>query len=116
MLAWFRDIAFTGAVYALFRWGPAWLRTQQAEKILQQAIDYAFGAVENAEKGKVLQVTIANDVLRMAESYVVSLAPGLATKLGDLLKPRLLAQLGADTPVPAATAASLGAALPPPAK
>jgi hypothetical protein len=60
-----------------------YFKTQQAEQLLQQAIDYGVNAVEGATKGQVLSVSVANPVLRQALDYAVTHGPdGLIKWLG----------------------------------
>jgi hypothetical protein len=82
------------------RWAPAWVRTYLTEQLLSRAVDYALGVVAGAAKGKVLEVPIANAVLREAATYAVEHAPTTAKWIGDTLTPKLIARLSAAGSLP----------------
>lgn len=88
--------------WVIARWAPTWVRTQLTEQLLSRAVDYALGAVAGAAKGKVLDVPVANAVLREAATYAVAHAPTTAKWIGDTLEPKLIARLSAAGSLPAA--------------
>lgn len=88
--------------WIIARWAPTWVRTQLTEQLLSRAVDYALGAVAGAAKGKVLDVPVANAVLREAATYAVAHAPTTAKWIGDTLEPKLIARLSAAGALPAA--------------
>lgn len=93
------------------------LQSRQVEQMLSRSLDYGFGAVEGAVQGKTLDLNTSNAVLQAAANYVIANGPALAQKLGDTLKPKLLARLSAAGSLPAdASAVKLGATVPPAAK
>lgn len=95
------------------RWAPAWVRTYLTEQLLSRAIDYGLGVVAGAAKGKVLEIPIANAVLREAATYAVEHAPTTAKWIGDTLTPKLIARLSAAGALPdTATGALLDAHVP----
>lgn len=83
------------ASYIVARWVPQAVRTYLTEQLLQRAVDYAVAVVAGAARGRVLTVPVANQVLAEAMAYAIDHAPGTAKWLGDTLKPKLLARLGA---------------------
>lgn len=87
---------------------PSIVKTLLTEQLLKRAIDYALAAVAGAAKGKVLEVRVANDVIRTAAQYAVDNgAPWLLKWIGDL-GPKLAARLSAEGALPAdASAANL---------
>jgi hypothetical protein len=87
--------------WVIARWAPTWVRTQLTEQLLSRAVDYALGAVAGAAKGKVLDMPIANAVLREAATYAVAHAPTTAKWIGDTLEPKLIARLSAAGALPA---------------
>ena len=120
LLAYFQPAVITFAL-ALVTWAVAkiggpigdLIKAAITEQTLSRAVDYALGAVNGAAKGKVLDLTTSNAVLGQAEAYVIANAPALASKLGELLLPKLYARLSAAGVLPPdATATLAGAALP----
>ena len=94
-------IAFTWLAAKL---GPDLARALHAahvDQVLTRAIEAGFAFVEGAEKGKVLDIPVANDVLRSALQYVVTQAPGLFKEFGDNLGQMLIARLSAMGALPA---------------
>lgn len=83
------------ASWAVAKWAPPLVRTYLTEQLLQRAVDYAIAAVKGAAKGKVLTLPVANAVLAEAAQYAVEHAPPTAKWIGDTLKPKLIARLGA---------------------
>lgn len=91
------------------------LYAAHVDQVMTRAIEAGFALAEGAAKGKVLDVAIANEVLRQAATYVSIQAPGLFKDVGDKLGQMLVARLSAMGAVPAnASAANL--ALAPPAR
>lgn len=84
------------------------------EQWLSRAIDYGFAAVEGAVKGKVLDLKTSNAVIAHAEAYAIATAPVLASKIGDLLLPKLVARLSGSM-APDVTASQLNASVSRPA-
>ena len=102
------SVVLAVAGWVVARWVPIWARQYLTDRLLANAVDYALGAVAGAARGKVLTVPIANRVLAEAMSYAVANAPALARWLGDTLKPKILARLGAAGAIPeAASSATL---------
>jgi hypothetical protein len=93
------------------RLGPDIARALHAahiDQVMTRAIEAGFAFAEGAAKGKVLDVPIANAVLREAANYVSAQAPGLFKELGDRLGQMLIARLSAMGALPAnASAANL---------
>ncbi len=56
--------------------------------------------LEGAEKGKVLEVPVANKVIRKAAQCLVDEAPALFKELGESLGPTLAAKLSASGALP----------------
>jgi hypothetical protein len=84
------------------------LHAAHIDQVMTRAIEAGFAFAEGAAKGKVLDVPIANAVLREAANYVSAQAPGLFKELGDKLGQMLIARLSAMGAVPAnASAANL---------
>ncbi len=88
------------------KWLPAWVRTYLTEQLLSRAVDYGIAAVAGAAKGKVLEIPVANAVLREAAIYAVDHAPTTAKWLGDTLTPKLIARLSAAGVLPAEVSAT----------
>ncbi len=76
------------------------LRAAHIDQVMTRAIEAGFALVEGAEKGKVLEISVANEVLRRAAQYVVAQAPGLFKALGDNLGQMLVARLSASGALP----------------
>ncbi len=81
--------------WVLARWAPQWVRMQLTEQLLSRAVDYGIAVVAGAARGKVLEIPVANEVIREAAAYAVANAPATAKWLGSTLEPKLLARLGA---------------------
>jgi hypothetical protein len=77
------------------------LHAAHVDQAISRAIDAGFGLVEGAEKGKVLEVPMANKVIRKAAQYLVDGAPDLIKELGENLGPMLVARLSAAGALPA---------------
>ncbi len=113
VLGWARDGMIALAMAVVARYVPAPLRQYLTNQVLAKAVDYAIAAVDGAEKGKTLDLPVTSAVLTVAEKYVIASAPGLAARLGPILRSMLLARVSAATPVAAnVTATDLAAALP----
>ncbi len=107
-LEWASSVVLAVAGWVVARWVPVWARQYLTDRLLANAVDYALGAVAGAARGKVLTVPVANRVLAEAMSYAVANAPALANWLGDTLRPKILARLGAAGAIPeAASSATL---------
>ncbi|MFZ0729170.1 MAG: hypothetical protein WAM51_03475 [Methylovirgula sp.] len=76
------------------------LHAARVDREIARAVDTGFGLVEGAEKGKVLEVPIANKVIRKAAQCLVDEAPGLFKELGESLGPILVAKLSASGALP----------------
>ena len=84
------------------------LHAAHIDQVMTRAIEAGFALVEGAEKGKVLEIPVANEVLRRAAQYLVAQAPGLFKELGDNLGQMLVARLSASGALPPqASAANL---------
>lgn len=84
------------------------LHAAHIDQVMNRAIEAGFALVEGAEKGKVLEIPVANEVLRRAAQYLVAQAPGLFKELGDNLGQMLVARLLASGALPPqASAANL---------
>jgi hypothetical protein len=84
------------------------LHAAHIDQVMTRAIEAAFALVEGAEKGKVLEIPVANEVLRRAAQYLVAQAPGLFKELGGNLGQMLVARLSAAGALPPqASAANL---------
>lgn len=120
-LQYFHEILATlivALVSMAMRGLPAQVRdivlAMRVEQIIARALDYGIGAVSNAVKGRTLDVRTANAVLNAGADYVVANAPALAGKLGETLRPKILARMSAAGILPPdSTADIMGAALPP---
>ncbi len=87
------------------------LHAAHIDQVMTRAIDASFALVEGAEKGKVLEIPVANEVLRRAAQYLIAQAPGLFRELGDNLGQMLVARLSASGALPPqASAANLNLA------
>lgn len=73
---------------------------------ISQAVDAGFALVEGAEKGKALEIPVANKVIRKAAQYLVDVAPELIKELGENLGPMLVARLSAIGALPASASAA----------
>lgn len=73
----------------------------QVEQLIGRAVDYGITATEGATKGRVVAIPIANAVLEAAADYAIAAAPTLAGKVGDMLRPKIIARLGEAGLVPA---------------
>ncbi len=82
------------------------LHAAHVDQAISRAIDAGFALVEGAEKGKVLEVPVANRVIRKAAQYLVDSAPGLFKELGENLGPMLVARLSAAGALPASASAA----------
>jgi len=75
---------------------PPAIKTLLTEQLLNRALDYGYAAVKGAAKDKVLEIPVANEVLRTAAQYALDHgAPWLLKYIGDL-GPKLLARMGAN--------------------
>jgi hypothetical protein len=104
-------LSLVGAILAwlMARLGPDLAKSLHAAHIdqaISRAIDAGFGLVEGAEKGKVLEVPVANKVIRKAAQYLVDAAPDLIKELGENLGPVLVARLSAAGALPASASAA----------
>jgi hypothetical protein len=104
-------LSLVGAMLAwlLARLGPELgklLHAAQVDQAVARAIDAGFGLVEGAEKGKVLEIPIANKVIRKAAQFLVDAAPDLFKELGENLGPILVARLSAAGSLPASASAA----------
>lgn len=123
-LSWLEPIVITAAGLAVTALagrvgGPlAGLASSQVlDKLIAEAIDFGFGAINGAVKGKTLDVTTNNAILNAATSYVVAKAPELAAKYADTLRAHLFSKLSAAGSVPAnSTALDHAVVLPLPKK
>ena len=100
------SLALTGLAAKL---GPDIARALHAahiDQVMTRAIDAGFALVEGAEKGKVLEIPTANEVLRRAAQYLVAQAPGLFKELGDNLGQMLIARLSASGTLPPQSSAA----------
>jgi hypothetical protein len=105
------SLASLALAWLAARLGPDIARALHAahiDQVMTRAIEAGFALVEGAEKGKVLEIPVANAVLRQAAQYLVAQAPGLFKELGDNLGQMLIARLSAIGALPAeASAANL---------
>jgi len=104
-------VSLTGATvtWLLAKLGPDVARAFHAahiDQVIERSIDAGFALVEGAEKGKVLEIPIANQVIRKAAQYLVDQAPGLFKELGDNLGQMLVARLSAAGALPANASAT----------
>jgi hypothetical protein len=98
-------VSLVGAMltWLMARLGPELTRSLHAahiEAAISRAIDTGFALVEGAEKGKVLEVPVANKVIRKAAQCLVNEAPGLFQELGKNVGPMLVANLSAAGALP----------------
>lgn len=102
-LSYLRD-AVIAAVVALVAWGARRLPTQvgeiilaaRVEQLLTRAADYGVASVAGAVKGKTFDVRITNQVIEAAAEYAIANAPALVAKMGDTLRPKILARIAPD--------------------
>ena len=73
----------------------------KVEQLLARAADYGIVAVAGAVKGKTMDVKIANEVIAEAINYAIATAPDLAARLGDNLRPKIVARLAPYLPAEA---------------
>lgn len=104
-------ISLTGVTvtWLLAKLGPDVARAFHAahiDQVISRSIDAGFALVEGAEKGKVLDIPVANEVVRKAAQYLVDQAPALFKELGDSLSPMLIARLSAAGALPASASAA----------
>lgn len=104
-------LSLVGAMLAwlMARLGPELAKSLHAahvDQVISRAIDAGFGLVEGAEKGKVLEIPVANKVIRKAAQYLVDEAPDLIKELGENLGPMLVARLSAAGALPASASAA----------
>jgi hypothetical protein len=84
------------------------LHAAHIDQVMTRAIEAGFALAGGAVKGKILDIPVANEVLREAAGYVCAQAPGLFKELGDKLGQMLVARLSATGALPAnASAANL---------
>lgn len=100
-VTWLGSVALAVASWVVARWVPLWARQYLTDRVLANAIDYALASVAGAARGRTLTLPIANAVLAEAVSYAVENAPALADQLGDTLRQKLIARLGAAGAIPA---------------
>lgn len=102
-LVYLRDAVIAGVV-ALIAWAARKLPTQvgeiilaaRVEQLLARAADYGIAAVGGAVKGKSFDVRVTNQVIEAAADYAIANAPALVEKLGDTLRPKILARIASD--------------------
>lgn len=83
------------------------------EQVVARAVDWGFSVTEGVAKGKTLTLPQASAVVTAAEQYAVANAPAWAKAVGDLLRPKIVARIGATGSLPAdAHADALAVALP----
>lgn len=83
------------------------------EQVVSRAVDWGFATTAGVIKGRTLTLPQASAVIMAAEQYAIANAPGWAKLVGDLLRPKIVARLGATGSLPAeAHADALAAALP----
>ncbi len=82
------------------------LHAAHVDQVISRAIDAGFALVDGAEKGKVLEIQVANKVIRKAAQYLIDQAPDLFKELGDNLGPMLVARLSAAGALPASASAA----------
>jgi hypothetical protein len=105
-------ILVIGGVVA--KWAPAYVKSLLTEQVITNAVDYAFGAVAGAIKGRELDLATTNALINAAVSYAVANEPKIAAWLGGALRPAILAKLSSLGAMPAsASAADVGAAIAP---
>ena len=93
-------MALAVLTWVVGRWAPAVIKPVLTDKLLDNALNYAFGAVEGAVKGNVNSVPIANEMIRKADQYIVDHgAPWLVKSLGDI-KPKLISRLAKQDALP----------------
>jgi hypothetical protein len=76
------------------------LHAAHVDQEIARAIDAGFSLVEGAERGKVLDIPVANKVIRKAAQCLVDQAPALFKELGASLGPILVAKLSASGALP----------------
>jgi hypothetical protein len=81
------------------------LHAAHVDQEIERAVDAGFALVEGAEKGKVLEVPVANKVIRKAAQFLVDEAPALFKELGESLGPMLVAKLSACGALPPSASA-----------
>jgi hypothetical protein len=77
------------------------LHTAKVEQLLSRAADYGIVAVAGAVKGKTMDIKVANEVVAEAMNYAIANAPELAARLGDNLRPKIVARLAPYLPAEA---------------
>lgn len=82
------------------------LHAAHVDQVISRAIDAGFALVDGAEKGKVLEIQVANKVIRKAAQYLLDEAPDLFKEVGDNLGPMLVARLSAAGALPASASAA----------
>jgi hypothetical protein len=95
LLSWVMGLAVTlvaGLVSVHF---PALAKQYNVNQILEKAASYGVAVTNGAIAGKSASVQISNAVLEQAVTYVVQNAPAYAKDLGDTLRPKIIARLGA---------------------
>ncbi len=88
--------------------GPEFAKSLHAAHVdqeIERAVNAGFALVEGAEKGKVLEVPVANKVIRKAAQCLVDEAPALFKELGESLGPILIAKLSASGALPSSASA-----------
>lgn len=92
------------------------VQTMLTEQVVARAVDWGFAVTSGAVKGKTMTLPQANAVVAAAEEYAIANAPVWATAVGDLLRPKIIARMGASGSLPAeAHADALAVNLPAPA-
>jgi hypothetical protein len=82
------------------------LHAAHIDQVMTRAIEAGFALAEGAARGKVLDIPVANEVLREAAGYVCAQAPSLFKELGDRLGQMLVARLSAMGALPASASAA----------
>lgn len=96
-----QPLALATLSWVVARWAPAVIKPMLTDQLLGRALDYAFGAVEGAVKGRTATVPIANELVRQAAEYTRDHgAPWLLRWLGDTIEPKLIARLSAAGALP----------------
>lgn len=94
-VGYFRDIILSVAGMAVASYAPAFAKQYLTNEVLGRAVDYAIAAIDGATHGKHVDVTLTNPLLEKAIEYAEMNAPSLAGKLGDTLRPKIMARLSA---------------------
>lgn len=73
---------------------------EQLDALLKNGVDYGFGVVAGAIKGRSLTLPQANSVITAVEQYVANNGPAIATKYADTLRQKIIARVGATGSLP----------------